>query len=160
MIYDIGVDPDSEKHGVAVYADGKLQELSNLNLIDLYLFTKDALKNGSSVIFHIENTLAINATFAKSGIANQRARSTVSRSVGMCQQAQKELVKALSILDVEINYYPISKSWKAAATGKAALKAATGYSGKSNEDTRSAAYFGWLGLKNGIPAKTKARRNA
>lgn len=156
MIYDIGVDPDSEKHGVAIYLNGKLQELANLNLIDLYLFAKNALKNGSSVIFHIENTLAINATFAKNGIANQRALSTVSRSVGMCQQAQKELVKALLTIDVEINYYPISKSWKTAATGKAALKAATGYSGKSNEDTRSAAYFGWLGVKKWHTSKNKS----
>jgi hypothetical protein len=156
MTYDIGIDPDSEKHGTAIYADGHLKELGNLNLIDLYLFSKDALKNGHSVIFHIENTLAISATFAKSGIANQRALSAVSRSVGMCQQAQKELVKALLTLGVEINYYPISKSWKTSAAGKAALKSATGYSGNSNEDTRSAAYFGWLGVKKWHTSKNKS----
>jgi hypothetical protein len=41
--------------------------------------------------------------------------------------------------------HKVSKKWKDAA-GKKEFERVTGWKGRSNEDTRSAAYFGYLGV--------------
>lgn len=142
----IGIDPDSEAHGVAVYIDGKIDRLESWDLIRIFHFTKRRLGLRDSVEFHIENVCAQNAAFAKKGIKNARAATNVNRSLGMCQQSQAELERALSHLEVEITHHPIASNWKKSEQGKKALKHYTGYDGRSNEDTRSAAYFGYLGV--------------
>jgi hypothetical protein len=142
----IGIDPDSDRHGVAIYVDGKLIALESWTLMDIYLYTERQLCR-DDVEFHIENVCANNATFHKGGVKNKRAGLTVTRSIGKCQQAQIELERALSLLDVKVVRHTISKNWKSADSGKKALKKYTGWDGRSNEDTRSSAYFGWLGCK-------------
>ncbi len=141
----IGVDPDSEAHGVAIYIDGKIDKLATMDLTGIIDSTKWQISHGNTVEFHIENVCAQNAAFAKKGIKNARAATNVNRSLGMCQQSQKELERALSYLDVKITHHQIASNWKKSDQGKKALKHYTGYEGRSNEDTRSAAYFGYLG---------------
>lgn len=141
----IGIDPDSSKHGVAVYRDGKLDHLGSRQLFGLFDLIK-MLKGEGRVQIHIEDVCAINATFSKQFVKNRRAETTISRSVGMCQQAQAEVERMAEYLGVPVVKHPISSKWKDAATGKPIL-AKLGWSGQSNEDTRSAAYFGYLGVK-------------
>lgn len=141
--YVIGIDPDSDSHGVAIYKDGKLIDLRCMQLIDFFYL--DAEIKISSI--HMENTCAINSTFQKKGIYNQRAATNVSRSIGKCQQSQIELERLFKHLKLKVVLHPISKNWKSASIGKKALEKYTGWTGRSNEDTRSAAYFGWLGCQ-------------
>lgn len=149
----IGIDPDSNKHGVAVYRDGKLDHLCSRQLFGLFdLLT--TLKAEGRIQIHIEDVCAINATFSKQFVKNRRAETTISRSVGMCQQSQVELERMAKYLGVELVKHPISKKWKDAATGKTILEK-LGWEGKSNEDTRSAAYFGYLGVKEWHMANRK-----
>lgn len=142
----IGIDPDSEAHGVAIYINGKIDKLAVMDLTSIVNATKWQIGCGNTVEFHIENVCAQNAAFAKKGIKNSRAATNVNRSLGMCQQSQIELERALSYLDVKVTHHPIASNWKKSAQGKKALKHYTGYDGRSNEDTRSAAYFGYLGV--------------
>lgn len=141
----IGIDPDSENHGVAVYLDGTLVKVLSLPLFGLFDLIK-GFSASSAIQIHIENVCGINATFNKQFVKNRRAETTVSRSLGMCQQAQVEVERMAEYLGVPVIKHPISKNWKSADTGKAALLK-MGWSGQSNEDTRSAAYFGYLGVK-------------
>lgn len=142
----IGIDPDSKKHGVAIYRGEKLSLLCSLQLFDLYELTTE-LQAEDKVQIHIEDVCAINATFNKQFVKNRRAETTVSRSLGMCQQSQAELERMAEYLGVEVVKHPISSKWKDASTGNAILKK-LGWTGKSNEDTRSAAYFGYCGVKS------------
>lgn len=145
MIF-IGIDPDSSKHGVAVYRDnGKIAQLLSLPLFGVFdLIMK--LREQDSIQVHIENVCANNATFGKQFVKNRRAETTVSRSLGMCQQAQTEVERMAEYLGVEVVRHPISSNWKDSEKGKKIL-AQLGWEGKSNEDSRSAAYFGYCGVK-------------
>ena len=52
----IGVDPDSDKHGVAVYADGNLCDLVSLSRVDLIKRAQLYRDKGFDVLFSIEDT--------------------------------------------------------------------------------------------------------
>lgn len=146
--YVIGCDPDSEKHGIATYENGELTRLDSMTLMQLMTYLSnlnEMCKFGEWIEFHIEDVCARNAAFAKKGIKNQKASTAVSRSVGKCQQAQIEVERMLDHIGIEYTKHKISKSWKDSA-GKKQFQKVTGWEGRSNEDTRSAAYFGYLGL--------------
>lgn len=148
--YVIGVDPDSDAHGVAIYKDGKLTELKSMSLMQLMTYLQNlnqTLEFGEWIEFHIEDVCANNATFGKKGIKNGKAATTISRSLGKCQQSQIELERMIAHLfgNDEITKHKISKAWKD-VNGKKQFQKVTGWTGRSNEDTRSAAYFGFLGL--------------
>lgn len=149
----IGIDPDSSKHGVAIYRGEKLSLLCSLQLFDLYELAME-LQAEDKVQINIENVCAINATFNKQFVKNRRAETTVSRSLGMCQQSQTEVERMAAYIGVEVVKHPISSKWKDAEKGKEIL-AKLGWQGKSNEDTRSAAYFGYLGVKEWHTANRK-----
>ena len=142
----IGIDPDSNKHGVAIYHGKKLIELHNWQALDLFFYLFENLDDSRHFEIHIENVCGNNATFSKGFVKNQRAQSTISRSLGMCQQAQTEVERVSWHFKVKVVRHPISKSWKDAKSGGKILKQ-LGWEGRSNEDTRSAAYFGYQGVK-------------
>lgn len=144
--YIIGVDPDSKAHGIAVYENGKLITLKCLTLMQVMDLIKSIGSDSSAIEFHIENVCGQNATFSKSFVKNARASTTVSRSLGMCQQAQTELERMIESFGIKIVHHKISKQWKSAITGKASFEGHTCWQGQSNEDTRSAAWFGWIGV--------------
>ena len=140
----IGIDPDSKAHGVAVYMDGTLTGLSCLTLVEIVRLVPIWKYESKCVEFHIEDVCANNAAFQKSGVKNAKAATAINRSVGKCQQAQIELERFLASFLIFPVKHKISKMWK---NDKAQFEKVTGWSGRSNEDTRSAAYFGWLGCK-------------
>tara|TARA_R110000851_G_scaffold60415_4_gene139464 strand:+ start:3522 stop:4004 length:483 start_codon:yes stop_codon:yes gene_type:complete len=139
----VGIDPDSNKHGVAIYQGKKLIDLRSMQLVEF--FSLDCEFEITEV--HIENVCGNNATFSKSFVKNQRAQTTISRSLGMCQQSQIELERVFELLNIKVVKHPISQSWKDAKTGKKILKNHFDWDKPSNEDTRSAAHFGYLGVK-------------
>lgn len=145
----IGIDPDAKKHGVAIYIDGKLTDLLMNDLIELMntIYQKQMIEFDTSVVVHIENVCANNAAFGKKHVANTKAATNIKRTLGMCQQAQVEVERMCAHLDIEVVHHKISSKWKNPKHGKAEFERLTGWTGRSNEDSRSAAWFGFLGSR-------------
>lgn len=145
----IGIDPDSKAHGVAVYMNGKLEILTCMSMMDIYNYIDldvitAALDNHYDVEFHIEDVCGMNAVFRQRQTGRKAIDMKMANSVGRCQQAQIELERMAEYFDIKVVKHKISKTWK---KDKAQFENVTGWRGRSNEDTRSAAYFGWLGCK-------------
>lgn len=143
----IGIDPDSKAHGVAVYRDGKLEILRCCTLEEIICLIH---MNPSPMIeqcveFHIEDVNGVSAAFgARDRKTNMHVKLKMAQHIGMCKQSQIELERFISHYNIKIVKHKISKMWK---KDKAQFELVTGWKGRSNEDTRSAAYFGWLGCK-------------
>jgi hypothetical protein len=141
----IGCDPDVDGKGFAIYEDGILVDLKSFTFIELIPFFKDDC--GYEIELHIED---LNGN--KSSSFNHRSRQSkavqnkISESVGRCKQMQLEVEKIAEHFDIKIVRHKVSSKWKDAA-GKKEFERVTGWTGRSNEDTRSAAYFGFLGCK-------------
>jgi hypothetical protein len=138
MIRVIGVDPDTDRHGVAVYDDGKLVSLLSLKRADLVSLAKE-----QECVISIENVIANNGVFIS---GNHKKSELVARyrTLGMLQRAMIELVDDLNGAGIPVITYAISSQWKTGEIQKKYFEQATGWTGRSNEDTRSAAYFGFL----------------
>jgi len=142
----IGVDPDSSKHGVSEYRDGKLVNLWSMRLMELRDFL-DGISPKDQVEIHIEDVCGIsNSGFHVRGKDPLPVKLKKAENVGMCKQAQREVEYLAEYLGIKIVKHSISKRWKS-QQGKAEFEKLTGWTGRSNEDTRSGAYFGFLGLK-------------
>jgi hypothetical protein len=143
----VGVDPDAEKHGVAVYIDGVLTELAMLYGLDIARkFDRINPMGSSDIVFHIEDVMANQFVYARNTQHNKSAQSKVAMHIGRCQQAQVELMRILVAYELPYKLHkPQKGNW---AKDKELFEKITGWTKQSNEDTRSAAYFGYLGLKN------------
>jgi len=147
----IGIDPDSEKHGVACYLDGKLVRLEMMNTIEIIdSFVNTILIQGEP-LFSIENVLANNYCYQMkmaaglSSAAKSKIKQNRMMKVGRCQQAQVELMRWLDHYKKPyVVHKPQSGNW---ADKRELFQKITGWQGNSNPDTRSAAYFGFLALK-------------
>ena len=136
----IGCDPDVDGKGFAIYEDGVLTELKSLSLIKLHQFIEMSEYPICDIELHIEDLHSNKGCWVKGG-------SGGARSVGRCEQMQLEVEKVFEDFDIKIVRYPVSSQWKN-ASGKKEFQRVTGWKGRSNEDTRSAAYFGYLGTIN------------
>ena len=146
----IGIDPDSKKHGVAIYEYGKLTHLFSASLLELFSFIEGeyVVSNYKKFEAHIEDVNGISSnTFHVYKKDSLPVKLKKAEHVGKCKQAQLELERMLEYFEIKIVHHKVSKQWKDSATGKEILKRLTGWDKQSNEDTRSAAYFGFLGLK-------------
>lgn len=137
----IGIDPDSDKHGVAVYDNGLLTDLQNLSTPHLIELIESWPKK--SVRASIENVLKNNFAYYDRSNKTKRAYGALLRSIGRNQQAQQEIMTWLNFLGIEYELHDPSKHWK---KDRSEFQRVTGWNGSSNEDTRSAAYFGFLSL--------------
>ncbi len=143
----IGVDPDSKAHGVAVYKDGNLKGLYSLSMVALCNCIRTEKERNSSIELHIEDVNAVSAAFnARDKRTNIHVKLKMAQHIGMCKQAQIEVERWCEHYDVKVVKHPISKMWKN-QTGKKQFESVTGWTGRSNEDSRSGAYFGFLGCK-------------
>lgn len=140
----IGIDPDSKAHGVSIYNGGRLVDLRCRTLIDIIdLMSSFDLDTSPEV--HIEDVNGVSAAFmARDKKANIHIKLKMAQSIGMCKQSQIELERLFESKGIKVVKHKISKMWK---KDKAQFERLTGWMGRSNEDTRSAAYFGFLGLK-------------
>lgn len=142
----IGCDPDSNESGFSFYVDGKLEKLVNMSLIEFYNSLLD-IPCHHNIELHIENVNgnSSNAFHVKSKDPLP-VKLKKAEHIGKCKQVQIEVERIASIFDIKIVHHKVSKMWKD-QTGKQAFEQLTGWKGRSNEDTRSAAYFGFLGCK-------------
>ena len=142
----IGIDPDSKSHGVSVYSNGELTDLNCMTLLeihDMLTFGFDKVMQSDCEV-HIEDVDGVSAAFmARDKRANIHVKLKMAQSIGKCKQSQIELERLFAYWNIKVVKHKISKVWK---KDKAQFEKVTGWTGRSNEDTRSAAYFGWLGL--------------
>ncbi|PNG65001.1 hypothetical protein CRN61_17815 [Vibrio vulnificus] len=140
--YSVGCDPDSKAHGVAIYKDGALIELLNLSLLD-FMDKLLELKKLGDIRVHIENVNGNKAVWHGEE-QNKKAYGMTSQNVAKCKQAQVEVERMLARLQVPFTHHQPSSAWKK-EDQKRQFELVTGWKGRSNEDNRSAAYFGYLG---------------
>lgn len=144
--YVIGIDPGSTKgHGVAIYEDGKLVNIEMSELMPLYALL-NALKQSGSVVVHVEDVMGQKGTWHGTA-QNKKAFAKTAQNVALCKWSQVEVERMCAYIDVSVVKHKVSKCWKK-DNGKAQFEKVTGWKGISNEDTRSAAYFGWLGTQS------------
>lgn len=136
----VGIDPDSDKHGVAVYDDAKLVSLSLRSSIEIVESWA-----GADAKFSIEDVMANQFVYTRNQKASKSAQSKVAMHIGRVQQAQVELMRLLDRYGMPYELHkPQRGNW---AKDKAMFERVTGWTERSNEDTRSAAFFGFLALK-------------
>jgi len=150
MTYIIGIDPDSERHGYAVYENGRLIVCGTATTVEIITGHLPALLERGAVRFGIEDVCSQNFRYdtplpAKLSQAQKaKIREDRMRKVGRCQQAQLELMRWLERYDITVMLHrPQRGNW---ADNKAQFESVTGWAGRSNADSRSAAFFGWLTL--------------
>ena len=142
----VGIDPDAEKHGVAVYVGGVLTELLMLYAIEI-VRKFDAINpmGSADIVFHIEDVMVNQFVYSRNSQQNKAAQSKVAMHIGRCQQAQVELMRLLDAYELTYKLHkPQKGNW---AKNKELFERITGWTKQSNEDTRAAAYFGYLGVK-------------
>jgi hypothetical protein len=133
----IGVDPDSDRHGVAVYRDGNLSALAMASSIEIVEHGKEP---GTLVV--IENVMANQFVYARNRHGSKSAQSKIAMHIGRCQQAQVELQRLLDHNSIKyVLVKPTKGNW---AKNKSTFERLTGWTGRSNEDTRAAAFFGYM----------------
>ena len=149
MIYTIGIDPDSDKHGVAIYQDGQLQALETMDDVEIVTMVESIRQNVSPhITFAIEDVLANKFVYGRNQHASRAAQSNIGMKIGQCQQAQKSLIRWLEHLGVTYRLFrPQRGNW---AENKAQFEHVTGWQKRSSKDTRSAAFFGYLALQKKI----------
>ena len=151
MCYVVGIDPDSDKIAFAIYKRGVLKRLGQLALLDFYREFQQKKYNGT--LFVVEDvcsgkylyTRHQNAVRAIKHLPKSRQDKILQKmavDVGRCQQSQIELCRVLYEIGHDVKLIPPKKgNWN---TNAAFFKQITGWTSRSNNDTRSAAYFGWL----------------
>lgn len=139
----IGLDPSSAEkgNGVAIYDNGNLVSLDMMKNVEIVRFLEKTIKS-DHVIFSIENVLAQSFIYGRNKTGKISVDQNISVKIGRCQQAQRELMWWLDDFSVPYVLHGPSKSnW---SKNRPLFEKITGWEGKSNEDTRSAAYFGYL----------------
>ena len=138
----IGVDPDAERHALAFYQAGTLVELCTLTLPDIVnsLIYQGATDRTS--FFSIEHVAAQSFVYNRNKKSTKKLESRVAVSVGRNQQSQIELVRWLDRYGIPYALHkPTGRNW---ANSKYLFERQTGWKKQSNQDTRSAAFFGFI----------------
>lgn len=141
----LAIDPGTNESGTALFIDGKLVQLENMNLPTLCLQMADPKTH-----FVIENVASIKTTYANKRNGSINAQRRKAQNVGQCKGAYRQIVQFLKANGCNYTKIPpTSGNWGTAkpATGRMLLARFLHWTGKSNRDTRSAAFFGFLFLR-------------
>lgn len=134
----IGIDPDSDKSGVATYEDGQLVFLQMLDFYSLFKFCQVKTRQGYAIV--IEDVTYHKAIYAKKSSKNPRVNAAIGKSVGQCQGMYKCLLNMLEHIGAEVFVFkPLQGTAKATKTNADLFNKITGWREKSNPDTRDAA---------------------
>ena len=149
MIKIIGIDPDMRKCGVCVYHDGEIEMLVSEDVSQILHSIPDCIDKGE--IFALENVNAIKTIYAKNRKGGQAVQSRIAQNVGMVKAAGTIIQDYIEHHGGKVILVPpgIGKQTKNNAKLFAEL---TGYTGRTNEDTRDAywiAKYAYNQVKNG-----------
>ena len=146
----ISIDPDAKKYGVAVHVDGKLRELHSMDVVQFSKFL--AAVSYENPVFVIEDVQA-NKFMYNRGIQSPSVLGRVAQNVGECKHSQRVAEAFIESYGFElVRQKPIKGNW---AKNKKQFEQVTGWTGRSNEDTRSAAFMGFLYLNKVRQGKLK-----
>jgi len=138
----VGIDPDADKHGVAIYSNGKLINICQWSLVEIMQYLDHIDGATKSTTFSIENVMANQFVYARNRQSSKSAESKIAMLIGRCQQAQVELQRWLDFYEIPyVLHNPQKGNW---ADNKAQFEVVTGWKERSNADTRAAAFFGYL----------------
>lgn len=144
----LGIDPDSDSHGAAIYKDGVLIALHKWNTIQVIEYLNHIDGEAGSIIVSIENAMANQFVYARNRNGSTSNQSKIAMHIGRCQQSQVELMRWLDNFNfMYVLHKPQKGNW---AENKDQFEKLTGWKKQSNSDTRSAAFFGYLGVKNKV----------
>ncbi len=141
----IAIDPGTEKSGVAIFVDGVLSQLEMMPLPQLV----DLIKK-TDADFVIEDVEANGFIYTRNQKTNKQAGLKVAQSVGLVKATARHI---MSFMDWHHRQYtkipPTTGNWGTVEPkyGSLALEQRLGWTGTSNKDTRSAAFFGYLYLR-------------
>ena len=142
----IGIDPDSNKSGYAQYLNGEIKGLHPLSLVGIHEMFRFIDSSGENAELHIEDVNGISSNaFSYNKKDPIPVKLKKAEHVGKCKQAQIEIERIAEHFNIKIVRHAVSKQWKDQA-GKKEFERVTGWTRRSNEDTRSAAFFGMLGV--------------
>ena len=138
----IGIDPDAKKYGVAVYQKGKLTTLSGLDTVQMVDYIRNINVGDYDPVFAIENVKVNSFIYGRNQKNSQAINGRVAQNVGMCKHAQTVAEQFIEDSGYEIiRIKPQGGNW---AKRRQHFEVVTGWNKQSNEDTRSAAYFGYM----------------
>ena len=151
----IGIDPDCVKSGLAVYEDGKLTGLLNFTLSE-YIEMLPLLAQEDAIIA-IEDANLIGGMYRHNPRDSRALAAKKAQHVGAIKRQCSVMIELAEAYGVEVKAYKPRKGNWAGVTktvnnkqGVALLKKHTGWEGRSNNETRSAAFFGWIHLNKGV----------
>lgn len=149
MIKIIGIDPDMRKCGVCAMADGEIDVIMSDDTAALLDAIRYAISDDTW--FAIENVNAIKTIYAKNRKGGQAVQSRIAQNVGMVKAAATIIQDYIEHHGGNVILVPpgIGKQTKNNAKLFAEL---TGYTGRTNEDTRDAywiAKYAYNQVKNG-----------
>lgn len=154
MIKIIGIDPDMRKCGVVECLDGdfKISFYTKKHYTTSALIEDIPCLLSRGYIFAIENVNAIKAIYAKNCKGGQAVQSRIAQNVGMVKAAATIIQDYIEHHGSKVILVPpgIGKQTKNNAKLFAEL---TGYTGRTNEDTRDAywiAKYAYNQVKNGV----------
>ncbi len=142
----IGIDPDLEKSGVAVVVKGQIESLHKLELDDLCDFVVERFTAGVVVV--LEDVEANKPVFNR-GNQSKRVRERIAQNVGNVKATARHIDRMLTKRGVTVTKVaPLRGAVKRQAKKNSVyFNKLTGWSGRSNEDTRDAALLALFGLR-------------
>lgn len=136
----LGIDPDSDGVPAAIYSFGNLIDLRVFGFVEFFIFCQE--KHSRPDLIAIEDTISNRFIYSRNRSGSASADMKIAQNVGMCKQSQKIIEKIAEHFKINVEKIPPTRdNW---AKDKKRFEVLTGWSGMSSEDTRSAAYFGYL----------------
>ena len=138
--YIVGIDPDCKKSGLATYENGNLIWLDNFDLIqyiDYCIKVQD-----QDITFVIEDANLISSLYHRNKKGNPSVQHKISESIGANKQRATDLIEIAKHFGIKvITQKPRKGNW---AKKKPMFEKVTKWKGRSNPETRSAAFFGYF----------------
>lgn len=148
----IGLDPDCVKSGFAVYEDGKLTGLLNLTIPEYIEMLPILAEEGAEIA--IEDSSLNKFIYTRNSHAGDTIALKMKRAmdVGRVQQQSIIMGDLAEAYGLKVTRYkPCAGNWQSSrrkdSKNGEIFRKASGWEGRSNAETRSAAYFGYKHLK-------------
>lgn len=133
----VGIDPGSNKSGVAVMENGRYTKLLQLTFMEIMTLADDSPDHAQ---FYVEDPNSMRAPHAKHDDLNAGHYRKMAQNVGQCAGVAKLLIAELQNKGKQV--YPVKPQRglsKRTKKDKAFFNRITGWTGNSNEHKRDAA---------------------
>jgi hypothetical protein len=148
MMLVVGIDPDTQKHGVAVVKDGIIQQLYTLGNKSLIELLND-LARQYQLRIKLEDINAFKPVIQGPGQSRNQMMK-IAQNIGAVKYAAELLVQELSAAGFTVEMVlPLQGARSGKRYNADAFNRLTGWQGKSNADNRDAAMIALYGQPKG-----------